>query len=154
MRAQMVLVSVMVVISGCYRPSWYRENTTYAVLKADSEWCKIQTNLGATRAEMIEQYEKCMRNKGYQLKDQVEVRVEQPSAKSGEDKDQILFDEHTKVYVAFSNPSGVGAGGTSSPTYKYFHKKDCKHLWNISIKELTANQAMDEGKSMCPDCFR
>lgn len=55
--------------SGCYRPNWYRGNTTYGQLKSDSEWCKSQTNIRSTRSEMIEQYEKCMRDKGYQLKD-------------------------------------------------------------------------------------
>jgi hypothetical protein len=73
MKTKIVLILLMVVISGCYRPSWYRANTTYAVLKADSEWCKTQTNIGATRTEMIDQYEKCIRNKGSRLKDQVEV---------------------------------------------------------------------------------
>ncbi len=152
MRAQIVLVLVMVVMSGCYRPSWHRENTTYAVLKADSEWCKTQINIGATRSEMIEQYEKCMRNKGYQLKDQAEARVEQPPAKSTEEKDRILFDQHTKVYVSFAPPSSASFSGF--PAYRYFHKKDCKHLSDISIKEVTVAQATSEGKSKCPDCFR
>ncbi len=39
-------------------------NTTYAELKADSEWCKNQTKLGAPRSEIIEQYEVCMKGKG------------------------------------------------------------------------------------------
>jgi hypothetical protein len=56
-------------LSGCYRPSWHRANTTYAQLRSDSDWCKSQTTIGSTRSEAIEQYEKCMRNKGYQLKD-------------------------------------------------------------------------------------
>jgi hypothetical protein len=58
----------LVAVSRCYRPNWYKANTTYAELKTDSEWCKSQTNIGSTREEMIDQYEKCMQGKGYQLK--------------------------------------------------------------------------------------
>jgi len=71
MKKTVLVLSAMVsllVISGCYRPSWHRENTTYAELKTDSEWCKGQTKIGATREEVIEQYEKCMMDKGYMPK--------------------------------------------------------------------------------------
>jgi hypothetical protein len=63
MKVKTVLVLLMGVISGCYRPNWYRVNTTYAQLKSDSEWCKSQINIGSRRAEMIEQYERCMEEK-------------------------------------------------------------------------------------------
>ncbi len=56
------------VASGCYRPNWYRANTTYGQLKSDSEWCKSEVNIGSTREERIDQYEKCMKDKGYQLR--------------------------------------------------------------------------------------
>ena len=147
MRTRIILILLIVVISGCYRPSWHRENTTYAVLKADSEWCKTQTIIGATRSERIDQYEKCMRNKGYRLKDQVEVSVEQP--KDTKDKDRIALDMNTKVYIALGTMTSYQV-----QQYRYFHKKDCKHLWNASIKEVTAGEAIAEGKSMCPDCFQ
>jgi len=148
MRTQIVLISLLVVIGGCYRPSWHRENTTYAVLKADSEWCKTQTNIGATRSERIEQYEKCMKNKGYRLKDQVEVSVEK-QPKDTKDNDRKAPDMNTKVYIASGTMTSY-----QPQQYRYFHKKDCKHLWNVSIKEVTVGEAIAEGKSMCPDCFR
>ncbi len=66
----------LVVISGCYRPSWYRANTTYAQLKSDSEVCKSQLNIGSTRKETIDQYEKCMTDKGYELKDKSDRPVQ------------------------------------------------------------------------------
>jgi hypothetical protein len=58
----------LVVVSRCYRPNWYKVNTTYAELKTDSEWCKSQINIGSTREEMIDQYERGMKDKGYELK--------------------------------------------------------------------------------------
>jgi len=149
----MLAMVSLVVISGCYRPSWHRANTTYAQLKFDSEWCKSQTNIGATRSEMIEQYEKCMRDKGYELKDKSNpsnggepIRVERKEGPP------IVIDKNAKAYVALGswNPTGLG----NMPAYKYFHKKDCKHLWNVSTEEATAGEAIARGKSPCPDCFR
>jgi len=154
MKTKMVLVLLMVVISGCYRPNWYRANTTYAVLKADSEWCKNQTNLGAARTEMIEQYEKCMTGKGYQLKGKDPYSDEPYPTKNVEQyKDATAIDKRAKVYV------GIYSGGLSSqismhPAYRYFHKKDCKQLWSVSTEEITVGEAIARGKSMCPDCFR
>ncbi len=70
MKLKMILILLamvsLLVLSGCYRPNWYRANTTRAELETDSESCKGQTKIGATREEMIEQYEKCMKDKGYQ----------------------------------------------------------------------------------------
>ena len=63
----------LIVITGCnspYRPIWYRENATYAEVKKDSEWCKSRTKtVDLTRIEIIVQYERCMKDKGYQLKE-------------------------------------------------------------------------------------
>ena len=142
----------IVVISGCYRPNWHRANTTYAQLKADSDWCKTQTQIGATREEIINQYEKCMRDKGYQLKDTSDqysggepIRVEQKEGPP------IAIDKRSKVYVGIY--MGGGRSIETNPDYKYFHKKDCKHLWNVSTEEITVEEAIARGKSMCPDCF-
>jgi len=143
----------LVVISGCYRPSWYRANTTYAGLKSDSEWCKSQTNIGSTRAEMIDQYEKCMRDKGYQLKDKSDPSSGEPIRVEQKDGPPIVIDKRAKVYV-YGSGSVTAGGMILFPAYKYFHKKDCKHLWNVSTKEMTAGEAIADGKSMCPDCFR
>jgi len=137
-------------VSGCYRPSWYRANTTYGQLKSDSEWCKSETNIGSTRSEMIEQYEKCMKDKGYQLKDKSNPSSSGESTIRVEHTGPVEIDRNTKVYVAVS----YSASGSVSPAYKYFHKKDCKHLSGVSIKEVAAGEAIAEGKSMCPDCFR
>jgi len=147
MKTKIVLALLMVVIGGCYRPHWYRADTTYAALKSDSEWCKTQTNIGATRSEMIDQYEKCMKNKGYRIKDRAEASVEQP--RNSKDKDWVAFDTNTKVYIALGTMTSY-----QFQQYRYFHKKDCKHLWNASIKEVTAGEAIAGGKSKCPDCFR
>ena len=142
----------LIVISGCYKPNWYRTNTTYAELKTDSEWCKTQTNIGSTREEMIYQYEKCMKDKGYELKGkdpysgEPTIRVEQ---KEGQ---PIAIDKGSKVYVGIYG--GVIYSITSTPAYRYFHKKDCKHLWSVSTEEVTVGEAIARGKSMCPDCFR
>jgi hypothetical protein len=145
----LVVVSLLA-ISSCYRPSWHRANTTYAELKRDSEWCKSHVNIGSTRAETIEQYEKCMRDKGYELKDKRDpsgsgepIRVEQKEGPP------IVIDKRAKVYVAFGS-----SPGSVSPANRYFHKKDCKHLWRVSTEEMTAGEAIARGKSMCSVCFR
>jgi hypothetical protein len=144
----------LVVVSGCYRPNWYRANTTLAELKTDSEWCKSQTNIGSTRAEMIDQYEKCMKDKGYQPKGKGQYSGE-PTIRVEKDTGPIVIDKRSKVYV------GIGGGGVTyspylggQPVYRYFHKKDCKQLWNISTEEVTVGEAIARGKSMCPYCFR
>jgi hypothetical protein len=154
MKTKIVLALLMVVIGGCYRPHWYRANTTYATLKADSQWCKTQIHIGTARSEMIEQYERCMQDKGYRLEgNQGEVGVKESSAKTIEQRlSQAGVDKNTKVYVVFQ-PMDFGRGG-SSATYRYFHKKDCKHLWDVSTIEATVGEAIAEGKNMCPDCFR
>jgi hypothetical protein len=87
----------LVVISGCYRPSWYRANTTFAELKTDSEWCKSQVNIGSTREETIEQYEKCMRDKGYQLKDKSDPSSGGESIRVEGDTGPIVIDKRSKV---------------------------------------------------------
>ncbi len=151
MKTKILLVSLMIVISGCYRPNWHRANTTYVELKTDSEWCKSQTKIGATREEMIEQYEKCMKGKGYELKGkdpysgEPTIRVEQKDGPS------IVIDKRARVYVGIS---GFSSPSMSLPQYNYFHKKDCKQLSNISTEEVTVGEAIARGKSMCPDCFR
>jgi len=66
----------------------------------------------------------------------------------------IVIDKNTKVYAFFSvSPSGGSGSGVIS-IYRYFHKKDCKHLSNVSVREMTAGEAIAQGLSMCPDCFR
>jgi hypothetical protein len=142
----------LVVISGCYRPNWYRANTTYAELKTDSEWCKSQTNIGATRAEMIDQYEKCMKDKGYGLNGKDQYSGEPyPTKNVDQYKDATVIDKKAKVYVGIY---GGARSGSVNPAYRYFHKKDCKHLWSVSTEKITVAEAIARGKSMCPDCFR
>jgi hypothetical protein len=152
MKTKMALVLLMVVISGCYRPHWYRANTTYAELKTDSEWCKTQTQIGATREERIEQYERCMESKGYQLRDKSGPSTGEPIRVEQKEGPPIVIDKNTKVYVGIY--SGSGRSIEVEPAYKYFHKKDCKQLGNASIEEVTVEKAFARGKTMCPDCFR
>lgn len=158
MKTKIVLV-LIIVISGCYRPNWYRANTTHAELQADSYWCKTQTKVGAPRSEMIEQYEVCMNGKGYQLGGgpaAVGVKsptkpIEQRLGQTGVEENGV--DKNTKVYVVMQ--SGQPGGQGNMPAYRCFHKtKDCKHLWTVSTKDVTAGEAIADGKTMCPDCFR
>ena len=64
----------------------------------------------------------------------------------------IAIDKNSKVYVMYLSTSSQLIAMT--PAYRYFHNKDCKHLWNVSIEEVTVGEAIARGKSMCPDCFR
>jgi len=150
----LVLLAVvsLVVISGCYRPNWHRANTTYAELRAESEWCKSQMNIGSPRAEMIDQYERCMEDKGYQLKGKEPYSGELTKSVKEYKEGPIVIDKRSKVYVGIY--SGSDVRGSVNPAYRYFHKADCKHLWSVSTKEMTAGEATARGKSMCPDCFR
>jgi len=150
----MVMLSMvsLVVMTGCYRPSWYRANTTYAQLKSDSEWCKSQVNIGSTREETIIQYERCMKDKGHELKDKSAPTSDEP-IRVERHTGPIEIDKNTKVYIAIYGGT-ISSGGGGIPTYKYFHKKDCRQLSNLSIKEITAGEAIANGKTMCPDCFR
>jgi hypothetical protein len=159
MKTKILLVLLMIVISGCYRPNWYRANTTHAELKADSYWCKTQTKVGAPRSEIIEQYEVCMKSKGYQLGGgQVEVGVKSPTktieqrvGQTGVEENGV--DKNTKVYVTLQRADRGGMG--LMPAHRYFHKSNnCKHLLTVSTKEVTADEAIADGKTMCPDCFR
>ena len=92
-----------------------------------------------------------MKEKGYQLKGKDSssagtIAVEQ------KDGPPIVIDKGAKVYVAIYG--GTPHASAVSPAYKYFHKKDCRHLWNLSVAEMTAEKAIARGKTMCPDCFR
>ena len=91
MKKTMILLNMLVALaivsfltSGCYRSNWYRANTTYAELRAESEWCKSQTNIGSTKAEMKDQYEKCMKNKRYNLKAREKKEVNKETKKDSE----------------------------------------------------------------------
>ncbi len=64
----------------------------------------------------------------------------------------IVIDKKAKVYVSIYGTNILMI--SSTPAYRYFHKKDCKHLWSVSIEEITVGEAIARGKSMCPDCFR
>lgn len=151
MKTKIVFVLLMIVISGCYRPHWYRANTTYAELRGDSDWCKTQTKIGASRSEMIEQYEICMKSKGYELKEKDQSSGGEPIRVEQKEGPPIVIDKRTKVYVGIS---GTNTPLTMVPQYNYFHKRDCKQLWNISTEEVTVEEAIARGKRMCPDCFR
>lgn len=150
MKKLLILLAMvsLVVVSGYYRPNWYKVNTTYAELKTDSEWCKSQINIGSTREEMIDQYERCMKDKGYELKGK-EPYSGEPTIRVERDTGPIVIDKRSKVYVGVG-----GVTGSVTPAYRYFHKKDCKHLCTVSTKEMTAGEAIASGKTMCPDCFR
>jgi hypothetical protein len=66
-------------------------------------------------------------------------------------KDATVIDKRAKVYVGIYSGS---VSNTVNPAYRYFHKKDCKHLWGVSTEKMTVGEAIARGKSMCPDCFR
>jgi hypothetical protein len=74
MKIGMILLA-MVILIGCYRPSWYKPETTYEQMRRDSENCKGKLIMGSTREEKILQYEKCMKEKGYVLKGEVKQEV-------------------------------------------------------------------------------
>jgi len=138
------------VMTGCYRPIWYRTNTTYVQLKWDSEWCKSRTNIGSTRQETIDQYERCMRDKGYELKDKADSSGGEPTIRVEQKEGlPIVIDKNARVYVV-----GRTSRDPQYPYYRYFHRKDCKYLRNESPREMTAGEAITEGMIPCPDCFR
>ncbi len=103
---------------------------------------------------MIEQYEVCMKGKGYELKGKDQYSRGEPIRVEQMEGPPIEIDKGARVYVGIFSGGGFSPIITSSPGYRYYHKKDCKHLSNVSSKEMTAGEAIAEGKSMCPDCFR
>jgi hypothetical protein len=147
----LVLVAMvsLVVISGCYRPNWYRANTTYAELNADSEWCKSQTNIGSARAKMIDQYEECMKDKGYQLK------VRDPY--SGEPKSTSNQPRRgTDTGWEGSRHDEEKFLSTNNLSTRYYHRSDCKVFLN-EVREnartkLSREQAETRGLEPCPIC--
>jgi hypothetical protein len=141
----------LVVISGCYRPNWYRANTTYAELKADSEWCKSQTNIGSARAKMIDQYERCMQNKGYGLKGKDPYSGEPKSTSNqprrGTDTGYTGWegDRQEEYYMAFNSPWG--------DTTQY-HRIGCPYgptTSQVGVK-LSKEQVKAKGLKPCPIC--
>ncbi len=107
----------LLVISGCYKPNWYRANTTHAELETDSKWCKGQTNIGATREQIIEQYEKCMRNKGYQLSGSATQKSDNSATIAKEESDVPTWN--------------VG----DSWRYRYTSKKE----WQYTVRKIEGN---------------
>ena len=94
-----------------------------------------------------------MKGKGYELKGKDQYSGGEPIRVEQKEGPPIEIDKGAKVYVG-TFVSDFHSLIIMDPAYKYFHKKDCKHLWNVSSKEMTAGRAIAEGKSMCPDCFR
>jgi len=66
---------------------------------------------------------------------------------------QTGVDESTKVYVILQPAQPGDIGGL--PAHGHYHKSNrCKHLSTFSTKEITVGEAISQGKTMCPDCFR
>jgi len=124
MKETVAVIAILLSLSGCYRPSWQRENTTYSELRQDSDACKSQLIIGSTREEKIAVYEDCMVKKGYILTGSGGTQLQ------GKEQQKAFI--HTWVYSAIS-------------TTKRYHTKDCKAISNESVKQVTVREAANDG---------
>ena len=106
MKIVMILLTV-VILSGCYNPSWHRSDTTYEQMRQDSENCKGKLTIGhPTREEKILQYEKCMKERGYVLKG--EVKQKGPATPEIEQKSPATISSiYLPEYQISPPPSGA-----------------------------------------------
>jgi hypothetical protein len=143
MKKVMILLAVMI-LSGCYRPSWYRSDTTYEQMRQDSLNCKGRLIVGSTREEKIRDYEKCMKEKGYVLKGEIkrevpaDAEIEKKRAESWDKGD--LSDQVWVSYGTYHNDRDcirmtVGAGG-----------------W-VPVM-MTRGEAIRQGKAPCQSCVK
>ncbi len=149
MKKVMILLA-MVILSGCYRPSWHRSDTTYEQMRQDSENCKGKLIIGSTREEKILQYEKCMKEKGYVLKG--EAKQEVPATPGIEKKEGESWDKGNlsdQVWVYYStyhndrgclNITGGGSGGGTGT------------MWTAVM--MTRGEAIRQRKVPCGLCVR
>ena len=107
MKWTMAVIAILLSLSGCYRPSWHRENTTYLELRQDSDTCKSQLVIGTAREEKIAAYEDFMVKKGYIL--------------TGSGGTQLQGKEQQKVFISTWVNSAI-------PATKRYHTKDCKAI--------------------------
>ena len=150
MKKVMILLA-MVILSGCYRPSWYRSDTTNEQMRQDSENCKGKLIIGSAREQKILDYEKCMKEKGYVLKG--EVKREVPAAPEIERKRAESWDKGNlsdQVWVYYStyhnersctNITSGGSGGSAGDG-----------RWTAAM--MTREEAIRQGKVPCGLCVR
>jgi len=152
MKKVMILLAV-VILSGCYNPSWYRADTTYEQMRQDSENCKGKLIIGSTREQKILDYEKCMKEKGYVLKGEAkEVKQEAPVPPEIEKKRAESWDKGNlsdQVWVYYStyhndrnclNIIGGGSGGGTGT------------MWTSIM--MTRGEAIRQGKVPCGLCVK
>ena len=150
MKKPVILLAVMIV-SGCYSPSWYRSDTTYEQMRQDSENCKGKLIIGSTREEKILAYERCMKEKGYVLKGEVKKEVpsdpeiERKRAESWDKGD--LSDQIWIWYRTYHNDknckditSGGSGGGIHGPG------------WTPGA--MTRGEAIRQGKTLYQWCVK
>jgi hypothetical protein len=148
---KVVILLAVVILSGCYSPSWYRSDTTYEQMRQDSENCKGKLIIGSTREQKILDYEKCMKEKGYVLKGEVkEVKQEVPAAPEIEKKRAESWDKGNlsdQVWVWYIT---------------YHNDKDCLNITgggtgSVSMRTpimMTRGEAIRQGKVPCGLCVR
>ncbi len=151
---KVVILLAVVIVSGCYSPSWYRTDTTYEQMRQDSENCKGKLIIGSTREEKIVQYEKCMKEKGYVLKGEVkEVKQEVPvdpeiERKRAESRDKgDLSDQVWIWYGTYHNDrncKNITSGGTGGST--------AGPHWIPTM--MTRGEAIRQGKVPCQWCVK
>jgi len=142
MKKVMILLA-MLILSGCYSPSWYRSDTTYEQMRQDSENCKGKLIIGSTREEKILHYEKCMKEKGYALKG--EVKKEIPATPEIERKRAESWDKgdlSDQVWVSYST---------------YHRDRNCTGItggagWTPAM--MTRGEAIRQGKVPCQFCVK
>jgi hypothetical protein len=128
MKKLILLPFVLLFAFGCYRPNWYRPNTTYAQLNEDSNFCWTSLKLGASREEKISEYEKCMKEKGYQLRKEKTYTRNEPVQSSDE-----------KVLVRTG--------------WDHYHRPTCTTLRSAPPGySVTKGYAEKQGYKPCPVC--
>jgi hypothetical protein len=147
MKKVMILLA-MVILGGCYNPSWYRSDTTYEQMRQDSEICKGKLIIGSTREEKILHYENCMKEKGYVLKGEAKQEVPVPpetekkraeSWDKGNLSDQVWVSYNT--YHNDRNCTLLPGGGPSG-------------LGGYPSVMMTRGEAIRQGKVPCQWCVK
>jgi len=150
MKIVMILLAV-VILSGCYNPSWHRSDTTYEQMRQDSENCKGKLIIGSAREQKILDYEKCMKEKGYVLKG--EAKREVPTAPEIEKKRAESWDKgnlsdqvwaYYNTYHNERNCTNITSGGSMGSA--------AGPLWTPA--PMTREEAIRQGKVPCGLCVR
>ena len=136
MKKLILLPFALLIVFGCYRPHWYRPDTTYAQLNEDSNFCWNSLKLGASKEEKISEYEKCMKEKGYQLpgrKPEQATRAT-PALTSGDE-------EWVWIYVPYD--------------FRYYHHRPCPTMsTTITGRTMKVQDAIKQGYKPCPYCIK